>query len=75
MNLPFDKHPESVVVAAGAAAGAAVGHIPGVVVGAQLASKVAFRAGSEAVNAIQLYRLGKTTIRQLQPLQERPGAG
>jgi hypothetical protein len=54
---------------------AAVGHIPGAVVGAKLASKVASRFVSGGVNAILLYRLGRATVTQLRPLQERPAAG
>jgi uncharacterized membrane protein YfcA len=68
------EHVEPVAGAVGVAVGGAVGHFPGAVIGAKVASKVASRIVSGGVNAILLSRLGKTTIRQLRPLQERPGA-
>jgi uncharacterized membrane protein YcjF (UPF0283 family) len=69
------EHVEPVAGAVGVAVGGAVGHVPGAVIGAKVASKVASRIVSGGVNAILLNRLGKTTIRQLRPLQERPAAG
>ena len=69
------EHVEPVAGAVGVAVGGAVGHFPGAVIGAKVASKVASRIVSGGVNAILLNRLGKTTIRQLRPLQERPAAG
>ena len=74
----FSQHSEHLEPAAGAVGGVvggAVGHIPGALIGAKVASKVAARFASGGVNAILLYRLGMATVRQLRPLQERPGCG